>query len=657
GFAALVSVEVAVSVAGNLALVPTAGVPFPLLSYGGTAATVHIAALGLVLALRVDGQTHRLWVRNRLDLTRPRLLRTTALVVTGALLGMVGFVFQLQSTDGPQLRATALSQMMRCTRVPAARGDLTDRHGAPLAVDVRRDRVATVPALVPPDQVATLAALTARPVGDVRKQLRANPTSLDLTVATVPPAAGRRVRQAHVPGVFVVPDTHRRYPHNASLAPILGWTGVATPVEMKRWPDLPLGALVGRAGLEQVYDPMLRGTDGRQCVYVTPAGTPVTLGPYTPPVRGSAVRLTLDLGLQRTLTDELARVLNGVPGQPRGDLGGAVVLDPRNGQVLAMASMPTYDNRVYGPPVRGRELTRLSQRAASPMLEHATQVSAPPGSTFKLVVAAANMRRGLVSPYRVLPGGGSWTLGNHTFGNWMTLPAQNLPQAISWSNDVYFYQLAWALGPRPIIRTARTLGVGRPTGIDLPGETGGYLGTPRSVARSGGTWYPGSTVILGIGQGYLTVTPLQDALWTAGVTTGAVVRPHLGLAYGDRGHGFNPLRWPRPRRLDYAHRLGPVRQGMALATSSGTASILSALPVKAGAKTGSAEDPSAPNGAPDSWFTAAAPLRRPRMVATSFVRGGGHGVSTSGAVILPVMQYFFAHEREILRTGPAGKHR
>jgi cell division protein FtsI/penicillin-binding protein 2 len=96
---------------------------------------------------------------------------------------------------------------------------------------------------------------------------------------------------------------------------------------------------------------------------------------------------------------------------------------------------------------------------------------------------------------------------------------------------------------------------------------------------------------------------------------------------------------------------------MALAASSGTASILTALPVKAGAKTGSAQDPSAPNGAPDSWFTAAAPLARPRVVATSFVRGGGHGVSTSGAVVLPVMQYFFAHEREILATRTPGARR
>lgn len=646
GFAALVSVEVAVSVACNLGLAPTAGVPFPLVSQGGTAATVHIAALGLVLALGADGETHSLW-SGRPDAARPRLLRTTAVTVTALLVGMVGFAWQLQSAQGTQLREAALTQMLRCTRVPAARGEITDRHGSPLALDVRRHRVAVVPALVRPDDVATLAALTARPESGLRRQLRRHPTSRDLTVASLPTAAGRRVRDGRMPGVFVVPDTRRHYPHGDMLGPVLGWTGVATPVEMERWPDLPLGSLVGRAGLEQVYDPILRGTDGRQCVYVTPAGTPMAMGPYTAPRRGSTLRLTLDLGLQRELTRSLDAVLRARPGQPLGDLGGAVVMDPRNGEVLAMASRPSYDSKVFGPPVDNTALARLSRSPGSPMLEHVTQVAAPPGSTFKLVVAAASMRSGVVPPTQVLPGGGSWTLGDHTFGNWMPLPAENLPQAIASSNNVYFYQLAWAMGAEPMISAARSLGVGRPTGIDLPGESSGYLGTPASIARDGGTWYPGSTVILGIGQGYLTVTPLQDALWTAGIATGAMVTPHLGLAYGE-GPQRSRLRWPRPRPLPYADRLGPVRDGMALAASSGTAGILAALPVRAGAKTGSAQDPSAPNGAPDSWFTAAAPLDRPRMVATSFVRGGGHGVSTSGAAILPVMQYFFAHEREIL---------
>ncbi|WP_310962527.1 FtsW/RodA/SpoVE family cell cycle protein [Nocardioides terrisoli] len=647
GFAALVGIEVVVSVAGNLGLIPTAGVPFPLLSYGGTAAAVHIATLGLVLGLRAEGEKHRLWHRQMPQL--PRLLGPAALLVTGCLMAMTGFAWNLQADHGPQLRRAGLTQMMRCVRIPAPRGEITDRHGAPLAIDVRQEQVDAVPALVRSAQVRTLAALTARSRTAVVRQLhRAH--GLTVVVATLPPATAARVRAAHLAGVFLAPTTRRVYPEGALLGPVLGWTGVATPADVKRWPDLPSGAIVGRTGLEETYDPILRGRDGRQCVYVDPAGRPVAMGPSTPPVPGSRLRLTLDLGLQRELTRQLASALRGEPGQPRGDLGGAVVMNPKNGQVYAMASLPSYDDNVFGPPVHQRALATLSKQQGNPVLEHVTQVVAPPGSTFKLVVASADLKHPAIQPEEVIPTGGSWTLGDHTFHNWMVLPPQNLVQALAWSNDVYFYQLAWAMGPQPIITTARQLGVGAATGIDLPGESSGFLGTPSSVAKAGGTWYPGSTVVLGIGQGYLDVTPLQDALWTAGVTTGALVTPHLGLSYRS-GSGFTRLPMPGAHPLSFADKLGLVRAGMRAAATSGTASILAALPVAAGGKTGSAQDPAAPSGGTDSWFTAAAPLHRPDIVATGFVRGGGEGVTTSGRVVLPAMEYFFAHRAAILRTG------
>src|SRR6266571_4937931 len=629
GLAALVGIEVGVSIAANLGLVPTAGVPFPLVSYGGTAVAVHLAVVGMVLALRADAQRRELWLAPRWRRSHPRLVRFTALAVTGVLVAMVAFAWQLQRTRGPALRAAGLEQMTRCVPVPAARGAITDRHGAPLAINTPQDDIWAVRGMATHATLNRLAPLVAQPASTLRR-LVAGSGDVVAVVATLPPAAAARVRAAHLPGVLVVPAPRRTYRYGSLLGPVLGWTGVAAPADMKRWPDLRLGATVGRAGIEEQYDTVLRGVDGRQCVYVDPAGTPVALAGYTPPLPGTSLRLTLDLRLQRHVDAALVAALRQGGGQ-----GAAVVLDPRNGEVLAMASRPSYDDNVFGPPVDDDALVSLGAAAGNPQLEHVTQVAAPPGSTFKLVVAAVNMAHRVVSPDQVVSTGAAWTLARHTFHNWGALPAQNLEQAIAWSNDVYFYKLAWALGADKIVSTARQLGVGAPTGIDLPGEASGYLGTPAAL---GSRWYPGSTVLLGIGQGYLTTTPLQDARWTAGVATGAMVTPHLNLAFGSGSR----LSWPAPRRVPYD--LGPVRAGMRTAVTSGTATLLATLPVAAGGKTGTAEDPGAGGEGLDSWLSAVAPMDAPRVEVTAFIRGQGNG-HPSSEIVRDALAYYFTDTR------------
>jgi cell division protein FtsI/penicillin-binding protein 2 len=508
--------------------------------------------------------------------------------------------------------------MTRCVTVPAMRGVITDRNGVPLAVNTPEDDVWAVRGMASRSVLGRLAPLVAQPAATLRRTVSGS-DALIVPVATLPPSAGARVAAAHLPGVLVFPTAHRTYPYGALLGPVLGWSGVATQADMQRWPDLALGAVVGRAGLEQQYDTILRGVDGRQCVYVDPAGTPVALASYTPPTPGTSLRLTIDVRLQRHVAAALATAV-----RQGGSQGAAVVMDPRNGQVLAMASYPSYDDNLFGPPVDDEGLAALNNAPGNSQLEHATQLAAPPGSTFKLVVAAANMAHRTWSPDEIVPTGGAWTLDGHTFHNWSVLPSQDLEQAIAWSNDVYFYKLAWALGADRIVSMARALGVGAPTGIDLPGETGGYLGTPAAL---GDQWYPGSTVLLGIGQGYLTTTPLQDARWTAGVATGALVTPHLGLSFGS---GRARLTWPAPRQLGID--LGPVRAGMRAAVTTGTATMLATLPVPAGGKTGTAEDPSAGGEGLDSWMSAVAPITAPCVEATAFIRGQGNGHPSSEVV-------------------------
>lgn len=650
GFAALFATEIIVPIGGNLGLLPIAGVPFPLLGLGGTAAAAHLAALGVVLGVRREGARNRLWSLPRWGNPRPRLLRVGALTVSCVLAGFAAYGWRLNAVEGDTLREVGEVQMTRCIRIPAERGVIADRHGTVLARDATERHVVAVPALLAdqPDVVDRLARLTGRPPDKLRRAALTGADELSVRVATVPTDVARRVEAAGIPGVFTIPSARRVHPQGSLLASVLGFVGVATPADEERTPGLPLGATVGRAGVEQQYDAVLRGVDGKLCVHVHPSGVPVDVADRVEPMPGADLLLTLDLGLQRRLTAELARGIR----TSGGDLGGAVVMAPKTGQVLAMASLPSYDPDVYGPPIKGKQLSRAGRRGGHPTLDHVTQVSAPPGSVFKLVVAAANARYRAIPPKAVIPTGGSFTYGGHTFGNWASFGPQNMMQAIAWSNDVYFYKLALQLGPERIHRVGTALGVGRPTGIDLPGESDGYFGTPRSVVRAGGIWYGGSTVIMGIGQGYVTVTPLQVARWTSGIATGGLTTPRLGLAFGTEAGGYTALPTPTPERLRFAHRLAPVQRGMQEAATYGTAARLTLLPVQAGGKTGSSEDPASPNGEPDSWYTAAAPLRHPAVVATSFVRGGGHGSETSGPVVVTTLQHFFAHRAAVLATPP-----
>jgi cell division protein FtsI/penicillin-binding protein 2/cell division protein FtsW (lipid II flippase) len=659
GLAVLMGLETVVSVGGNLGLLPLAGVPFPLLSYGGTALVVHLAAIGVVLAIRRDGTRRRLWAAPAWRNPRPRLVRLAALGLSVLLVSFGVYGWRLQSTQGEALALVGVEQMTRCIRLPAPRGSITDRHGAPLAVDAADagtgvDRVLVVPALLRarPADVDRLADLTGRPRDDLRGEVEgAERTTLSMPVAEVPRDVGDAVAEAGIAGVLVVPEPRRSYPQGTVLAPVLGFVGVATPEDEERWPDLPLGEVVGRAGLERQYDAVLRGVNGRQCLYVDPSGVPVALGERQEPVPGADLRLSVDLGLQRQMDASLAAAVLAQP-RPQGKIGAAVAMDPRSGQILAIASAPSFDGNVYGPPVDAAALQALSSAPGSPMLEHVTQAVAPPGSTFKLVVAAANQAHPVFAPRQVIPTGADFTYGGHTFGNWKPMGPMNLVQSIAISNDVYFYKLAVALGADALIDTAHTLGVGEPTGIDLPAESAGYLGTPESVQEKGGAWYGGSTVILGIGQGELQVTPLQNARWTAAVATGNLVTPRLGLAIGTDDATYTALPAPVSTPLPFAGELGPVREGMRQAVTSGTAVRLADLPMAVGGKSGTAQDGGLRDDEYDYWMTAAAPFDDPEIVVTALVQGAEETEGSAKTVVADSLRHYLEHRPDVLATGP-----
>lgn len=637
GVGALFGIHAVVSIGVNLSLLPHTGLPIPLFSYGGTAATVHLVAIGLVLAVRRDGVARPLWAPPSKLRRRPRGISAGALTVTASLAAMTVFAWQLQTDRGTQLRAMSDKQMTRCVRLPAERGQILDRFGIPVAINVPEYTVHVVSSMFDENDVTAvneLAVLLAISPDELKNAVHERGEELEAGVGTVGPDQARHLVDARLPGVLIVPSGRRYYPQLATLGPVLGHVGVADQDDMQRWPHLALGSRVGKSGLERQYDALLRGSDGRQCVYVDPAGRPVATGERVDPVRGHDLRLHIDLGLQDLATNALTDAVR----TSGGDLGAAIVMDVRSGAVLALASVPGFDNNVYGPPA---DLVALAAQTQAPgaMLNNVTQTAAPPGSTFKIVVAAANAENPVLSPDAVLAGGAAYTYGGHTFRNWEPMGAHSLVQAIQWSDNVYFYQLAELLGPERIAATAAELGVGQRSGIDLPGEAEGFLGTPENVGAIGATWYPGSTLLMGIGQGTVAATPVQLARWTSGIATGSTVTPQLAASYGTAEVIEIPT--AQPFRLPFADRLGPVRAGMRASAAAGTAGQLASLPVAVGAKTGTAEDPSAPGQGLDAWFSAVAPFDAPEIVVSVLVRGGGFGSATAGPVVKKLLERYF----------------
>ncbi|MFD4291942.1 FtsW/RodA/SpoVE family cell cycle protein [Rhodococcus sp. NPDC058532] len=643
GVGGLFGVHAVVSIAQSLSLLPHTGMPIPLFSYGGTAAIVGFVEIGLVLAVRRDGVARPLWATEPRRRRLPRGVSAGAVAVTVSLVAMTGIAWNMQTDRGAEFRAVSDGQLMRCIRLPAERGRILDRAGVPLAENVPEYTVSVVARMFADNRADIrdeLAALLAITPDRLAATLHDAGTEVEAVLARVGPDQAAAIVNADLPWVLVYPTGRRHYPQGATLATVLGYVGVADAADMQTWPQLALGSRVGKAGVERRYDAALRGIDGSQCVYVDPSGNPVATADRVDPVRGHDLRLHLDAGLQRVATDALTAAVQS----SGGDLGAAIVMDARTGAVLTMASVPGYDNNVYGPPVDAAALA-ASTGAPGPgrMLNHVFQSAAPPGSTFKIVVASANAKYGVVPPDQKLAGGASYTYGGHTFANWQPMGANSLVGAIQWSDNVYFYQLGERLGPERMAAAADELGVGRPSGIDLPGEIDGFLGTPESVAAIGGTWYPGSTLLMGIGQGTVTATPVQVARWTSGIATGSTVTPQLAASYGPGEGWVVPTAPPHP--LSFADRLGPVRAGMRASAAAGTAGQLASLPVTAGAKTGTAEDPSAPGEGLNAWFSAVVPFETPEVVVTVLVRGGGFGSATAGPVVKRLLEEYLAQTR------------
>ena len=464
------------------------------------------------------------------------------------------------------------------------------------------------------------------------------------------------------PGVEIQKNYLRSYPHGAMAAHLLGNMGEITKEQLKeqRFKGYSAGDLVGQGGLEWSYDRWLRGRNGVAKVEVDAFGRPkqseaVPGGRLPEP--GDTLVTTIDADVQAKAEEALRYSIDLAhsDGKYKAAGGAAVVLDVKTGEVIAMASFPTFDPDVWVGGISTKDYKKLADKHANrPLLNRVIQEQKAVGSTFKVVDAIAGLEEGVISPYTGFFCDGSFKAPiayDDTVWNCWALDGHgslDLVQALTQSCDVYFYNVGYLFYQRKgteLADWAGRLGMGKVTGLDVPGEVVGRVPTPEWRQSYFETevdkiWTPGNSINLSIGQGDLEATPLQLAVTYAAIANGgSIVQPHIGKKIVDpQGNMVRDLQAAKPRKIDVSQgTLDVVRRGLFEAANSvtGTSSaVFAGYPVQVAGKTGTAEV----FGSDDyAWYASYAPADDPKYAVVVMVEQGGHG----GSVAAPATRLIY----------------
>ncbi|MBW4049999.1 MAG: penicillin-binding protein 2 [Proteobacteria bacterium] len=624
-----------------------------------------------------------LWREQRI-FDRRALFASAAMVLL--LLALLGRLYLLQVRRHDYYSALSQENRVRTEPIPAARGLIMDRYGEVIASNQPTFQLELVPDEVPKlesslERLAKLGLLQAEDIPDLLRTIRSRrsfdsvPIKLHLSEDQV---ARFAVHRYEFPGIDIKPRQARWYPDGPLAVDAIGYVGTINAQDLKHINAAAYAgtAVIGKTGVEAAYEKQLHGTNGYRQFLVDANGRPVQRpGVFAKdletkaPVPGEDMILSLDLKVQRVAE----QLLGGRP-------GAVVALDPWNGNIIALASSPSFDPNLFARGISEQQYRALMDDPQRPLFNRALRAQLPSGSTIKPALALGALTDGVVDPQ--LPVYSPWAYhlpgSRHLYHNAMheNCGSVDLAQAIIVSCDVYFYRLAHEMGIDRIGAWLPNLGFGRPTGIDIPGEQSG-LSPSRAWKASHfrdpaqRVWFPGDTVILGIGQGYFLVTPLQLAHYTAILATrGLAFAPRLVTGLRDPRTG--KIHWKRPRLDGDLTMISPaswkvVDDAMVGVTSNprGTAYWqMRGSPYAIAGKTGTAQvvAENAKGAAnereygkqktlerlrDDAWFIAFAPAEAPRIAVAVLVEHAGWGDIAAAPIARKIMDAYL--------LGPNGK--
>jgi len=594
------------------------------------------------------------------------LFRALIILMFGALILQL---INLQVIRGDEFKQRAEINALREIPLPAARGLILDRNGQPLVNNSARFSAAIVPGDLPDrgemGVYRLLSGVIGMPVEEIAQKVREGTAArgeyspvvikedIDRDAALV-----LKELSPHATGLQVITEPSRLYLTGSLLSHVLGYVG---PISAEEYAELQdedylFQDFLGKTGVESTYESTLRGKPGKKLVEVDSAGRELKVISERQPIDGSNLVLSIDLDLQRKVTEVLSEYAAG------SDNAAAAVMDVKTGELLAMVSSPTFDNNAFSGPLSDQDLAALIDSPGKPLVNHVIAERYPPGSTFKTIVGAGALQEGVAFPWTTITSRGYITVENefdpnvvYVYPDWASLGALDFYGGIAMSSNVYFYYLAGGksdegfrgLGEGKVAEYARAFGLGEPTGVDLPGESPGLV--PDAAWKEeaiGEPWTLGDTYNFGIGQGYVAATPLQVLTAICAVANGGeLLAPRVVKEFQD-SHG-NMLeateRTVRRRVPVDAENLGTLRAAMRQSITSGVAKNAAVAGVDVAGKTGTAEfGPKLSNGkyATHGWFVGFAPYDDPQVAIVVFVQRGSGGNDASPAAA-KILDYYF----------------
>jgi len=585
-----------------------------------------------------------LWFQNENRLPQTRLTVISYSIVGLMALLLLGF-WKLQIVNSDRYSQLAERNRVRSIPIIAPRGAMLDRFGRVIvdnypsfSVLLLRDDPQQVERLLP--QIAEGLDVT---LDDIKQQMEAATSLPHFQPIVIKPEASAgdiafiESHRADIPVLEMLMVHRRRYPHGGFMAHSSGYVGEVSSEQIEESGGrYKPGDIVGKAGLERQYNDHLMGVDGMRRSVVNSVGREVGRLEQTDAVPGKPIRLTIDYDLQLVAEEALV-----------GKKGAVVAIDPKTGDVLAMASQPSYDPNDFAIRISKDEWQQLNEDPERPLLDRAIQAQLAPGSVFKILMATAMLEsKALPADYHVFCPGEAEFYGR-VFHDWDKKGhgEVDVHKAIVHSCDVFFYNVGKQLGIDRISFYAGNLGLGHKTGVDLPGEEPGIMPSEAWKERLfHQKWYPGETISVAIGQGAIAATPIQLAYVIGGIITGGRFhQPHLLLTNEAAPEIDFPISDSTVETVTQG-MYGVVNEqggtgsgsklpGIELCGKTGSAQVISNQGLARTGKQAALKD--------NAWFVGFAPRQNPEIVVSVLVQGGEHGASAAAPIAKNVVKAYY----------------